>query len=107
MLFTDPPYFAAIPYADLSNFFYVWERPFFAKLYHDLFSAPEIEQEREVIVTDANAGPGGIKKDEHFFRKEMTQSLTRAREVLTPTGIGVIVFADTRTSSWDVPIRPL
>jgi putative DNA methylase len=101
VLFTDPPYFAAIPYADLSNFFYVWERPFFAKLYPDLFSAPEIVQEREVIVTDANVGIEGTKKDEHFFRREMTHSLKRAREVLMPTGIGVIVFADTRTSSWE------
>ncbi len=101
LLFTDPPYFAAIPYSDLANFFYVWERPFFSEIYPDLFRAPEIEQEREVIVTDANVGPGGIKKDEHFFRREMTLSLTRAREVLTGSGIGVVVFADTKTSSWE------
>ena len=101
VLFTDPPYFAAIPYSDLANFFYVWERTFFASLYPDLFRSEEIEQEREVIVTDANTGPGGVKKDEHFFRREMTRSLTRAREVLTPSGIGVIVFADSRTSSWE------
>ena len=101
LLFTDPPYFAAIPYSDLANFFYVWERPFFINLYPDLFRAPEIEQEREVIVTDANIGPGGIKKDEHFFRKEMARSLMRAREILMPSGIGVVVFADTKTSSWE------
>lgn len=101
LLFTDPPYFAAIPYSDLANFFYVLERPFFAELYPDLFHAPEIDQEREVIVTDANLGPAGIKKDEHFFRKEMTRCLTRAREILTASGIGVVVFADTKTSSWE------
>jgi len=31
----------------------------------------------------------------------MTQSLRRAREILTPSGIGVVVFADTKTSSWE------
>lgn len=101
VVFTDPPYFAAIPYADLSNFFYVWERPFFVELYPESFQSLEIEQEREVIVTDANVGPGEVKKDEHFFRREMTLALTRAREVLAPNGIGVIVFADSRTSSWE------
>jgi adenine-specific DNA methylase len=101
VVFTDPPYFAAIPYADLANFFYVWERPFFADLYPELFQSSEIEQEREVIVTEANVGPGGVRKDEHFFRREMTLALTRAREVLAPNGIGVIVFADSRTSSWE------
>jgi len=93
--FHDPPYFARFPYSDLANFFYVWEGRF-REIYPDLFSAPEIEQEREVIVTDANVGPGGIKKDEHFFRREMTESLTRAREVLTASGIGVVVFAEPR-----------
>lgn len=101
VVFTDPPYFAAIPYADLANFFYIWERPFFMKLYPELFQNPEIDQEREVIVTDANEGPGGVKKDEHFFRREMTLALKRAREVLAPNGIGVVVFADSRTSSWE------
>jgi adenine-specific DNA methylase len=101
VVFTDPPYFAAIPYADLANFFYVWERPFFVELYPETFQSPEIEQQREVIVTDANVGPGGVKKDERFFRREMTLALTRAREVLAPNGIGVIVFADSKTSSWE------
>src|SRR5882762_5213482 len=35
---TDPPYFAAIPYADLSNVFYVWERDVFKSLSPDLHS---------------------------------------------------------------------
>jgi adenine-specific DNA methylase len=30
-LLTDPPYFAAIPYADLSDVFFVWERDFYKK----------------------------------------------------------------------------
>jgi adenine-specific DNA methylase len=101
MLFTDPPYFAAIPYSDLANFFYVWEREIFEGLYPELFSAPEIDQTLEAIVTNANKGPNGCIKDEHFFREQMTASLRRAREIVKPNGIGVVVFADTRTASWE------
>jgi putative DNA methylase len=101
VLFTDPPYFAAIPYADLANFFYVWERLFFSKLYPEMFKTKLIDQREEVIVTDANKGMNDEKKDEQYFRREMTRSLTRAREILEPEGIAVVVFADTRTSSWE------
>lgn len=101
LLFTDPPYFAAIPYTDLSDFFYVWQRRVFAHLYPDLFDRQTVDQEREVIVTDANLGPGGIRKDEHFFRTEMTMALKRAREIVAPNGLGIVVFADSRTESWE------
>ena len=101
LLFTDPPYFAAIPYGDLAGFFYVWERQFFVHLYPGLFAEPLIDQTQETIVTEANPGPNGVRKDEHFFREQMTLALTRAREIVAPTGLGVIVFADTRTASWE------
>ena len=38
LLATDPPYFAAIPYADLSNVFYVWERELLKRLYPDMYA---------------------------------------------------------------------
>ena len=101
LLFTDPPYFAAIPYADLSNFFYVWQRRIFAEVYPELFAAQSVDQTREVIVTDANPGPGGIKKDDQFFQEQMTLALRRAREIVVPGGLGIIVFADSRTESWE------
>ena len=100
-LVTDPPYFAAIPYSDLANFFYVWLRKIFVTIYPSLFAKPLIDQSNEIIVTNANAGPNGEVKDQTFFEREMTASLDKARKVLMPSGIGVIVFADTKTESWE------
>ena len=101
MVFTDPPYFAAIPYSDLANFFYVWERIVFEDLFQGMFSRSMIDQTEETIVTDANIGMGGSRKDDLFFRSEMTLSLERARRLLLPDGIGAVVFADTKTASWE------
>lgn len=48
MLATDPPYFAQIGYADLSDFFYMWLRPSLREAHPDLFrtiatpKAPEL-----------------------------------------------------------------
>src|ERR1039458_5759607 len=53
-LITDPPYFAAIPYGDLSNVFFVWERAFYQKSFPELFNPGLVRQEDEIIVTNAN-----------------------------------------------------
>lgn len=100
-LFTDPPYFAAIPYTDLSNVFYVWERTLLQLCYPEMFRAGLIDQSREVIVTNANSGPNGETKSAEFFQREMTKALNSARRSLSPSGIGVIVFADSSTDSWE------
>lgn len=101
VLFTDPPYFAAIPYSDLSNVFFVWERELLSTLQPDLYSAGLVQQEREIIVTEANVGPAGARKSPDFFRGEMTKALTAARAAVRPDGIGVVVFADSTTDAWE------
>ena len=101
VLFTDPPYFAAIPYSDLSNVFFVWEREALKEIHPDLYAGGLVRQEREIIVTDANAGPNGTKKNREFFYREMTKSLEAARKAVKPDGIGVVVFADSTTDAWE------
>jgi hypothetical protein len=100
-LFTDPPYFAAIPYSDLSNVFFVWERDAWKEIQPDLYKEGLVEQDREIIVTDANQGPNGAKKDREFFHREMTQALEAARRAVKANGIAVIVFADSTTDAWE------
>ena len=36
-VFTDPPYYNSVPYADLSDFFYVWLKRTVGDLYPELF----------------------------------------------------------------------
>ena len=39
-IITDPPYYDAVPYADLSDFFYVWLKRSVGFLYPELFRTP-------------------------------------------------------------------
>jgi putative DNA methylase len=100
-LITDPPYFAAIPYADLSNVFYVWEREFYRKVFPDLFNEGLVNQQDEIIVTNANRSQEGAIKDGAFYKDEMVKALSAARNIVAPNGIGVVVFADSSTTSWE------
>jgi putative DNA methylase len=106
-LITDPPYFAAIPYSDLSNVFYVWEREFIKKLHPGLYNNGLINQQDEIIVTNANYGRDGKSKTSDFFEKEMKIALDVARRVVMASGIGVIVFADSSTDSWEAVLKAI
>jgi hypothetical protein len=101
LLATDPPYFAAIPYTDLSNVFYVWERELMRRLYPDMYTNGLINQTREIIVTNANPGLDNEVKTPDFFAREMSLALSSARKALAPNGVAVVFFADSTTSSWE------
>ncbi len=104
---TDPPYFASIPYADLSDVFYVFERDFLRRHHADLFTGSLTEKDSEIIVTDANPARGGDRKTPSFYEREMTSALGAARSTLRAAGIGVVVFADARTESWEAILGAL
>ena len=46
---TDPPYYDNVPYADLSDFFYIWLRKCLGRIYPDLLSTILVPKERELI----------------------------------------------------------
>lgn len=100
-LATDPPYYAAIPYSDLSDFFYVWLRRGLGSVFPELFQTNLTEKLDELIVTNAQLGPGARQKDDSFFREGMTRAFSVARETTAPAGVAIIIYADSSTSSWE------
>jgi putative DNA methylase len=100
-LITDPPYFAAIPYGDLSDFFYVWLRRGLGHIFSDIFANQITDKTDELIVTNAQCGRDGQIKDDAFFRGGMTAALRSARQVVMPGGIGVVVYAEGTTAGWE------
>ena len=102
---TDPPYFAAIPYADLSDVFYVWLRRGLRGRDAAYFRDQLVEKSRELIVTNSAVGPKGEIKDEEFFASGMARALSRARDMTKPSGIACIVFADSSTTAWEAMLR--
>jgi putative DNA methylase len=53
---TDPPYYDNVPYADLSDFFYVWLRRCLGRLYPELFSTILVPKAQELIAEPARQG---------------------------------------------------
>lgn len=95
LLITDPPYYDAIPYADLSDFFYVWLRRMVGDDHPGLFGSATVSRDEECIVNRV-AG-----KDSAYYRRVMTQALAEARRVTRPDGVGVVIFAHKSTTGWE------
>lgn len=98
---TDPPYFAAIPYADLSDFFYVWLKRALHSDYPDLFKSDLTDKGKELIVTNAQVSETGKPKNEDYFRDGMTLALQNARLATMPDSIGVVIYAEATAVGWE------
>ena len=102
--FTDPPYYDAIPYADLSDFFLVWlKRSLPANpLLVDPFDPDNAlsPKSREAIQDDVHRVDGKAK-DKQWFEQRMAAAFAEGRRVLETTGIGAVVFAHKTTEGWE------
>lgn len=98
---TDPPYYDAVPYADLSDYFYVWLRRSVpaggsAGLLEEL-----TPKDDECIVDEVKG------KDRAYFETCMQQAMAEGRRVLQPSGIGIVVFAHKSTSGWETQLQAM
>jgi hypothetical protein len=103
--FTDPPYYFAVPYADLSDFFFVWLRRCLAEdsNIRDPFDpsnplTPKARELCEMLHWDSVRYP---EKDKAFFEHGMAKAFTTSRRVLKDDGIGAVVFAHKTTEGWE------
>jgi len=102
--FTDPPYYDAVPYADLSDFFLVWLRRSLPghPLLRDPFdpSNPLSPKSAEAVQDETKQANGGAK-DRAWFEETMAQAFAEGRRVLSDDGIGSVVFAHKTTEGWE------
>jgi len=89
---TDPPYYDAIPYAFLSDYFYVWLRRTLVDDHPDLFDGVAVPKDEEVVV-DHPHELSNSTYDIAFYERELTKAFREGCRVLQPGGVGTIVFA--------------
>ncbi len=103
---TDPPYYHAISYATLSDFFYTWLRRMLSSAYPELFRLIETQKHNEIIV-DLPHALNTAQKDITFYENELCKAFSEGRRILRPDGIGTIVFASKTTASWEAILKAL
>jgi adenine-specific DNA methylase len=102
--FTDPPYYDAIPYSDLSDFFFTWLKRTLnghALLCDPFDSANPLTPKDQEAVQDGARTVNGHPKDRAFFEERMASAFREGRRVLSPDGAGCVVFAHKTTEGWE------
>ncbi|MCL6508077.1 MAG: hypothetical protein K6T59_13735, partial [Bryobacteraceae bacterium] len=102
--FTDPPYYDAVPYADLSDFFLVWLKRALPRhpLLRDPFDpANSLTPKLREAVQDETKRDDGRPKDRSWFEEKMAQAFAEGRRVLREDGVGSVVFAHKTTEGWE------
>ena len=69
---TDPPYYDNIGYADLSDFFYVWQRRSLRPIWPELYRRVSVPKDEELVATPHRHG--GKEAAEGFFLDGMVQA---------------------------------
>jgi len=101
--FTDPPYYDAIPYADLSDFFLVWLKRTMPghRLLRDPFDpANALSPKERETVQDETRKVNGQPKNSEWFENAMARAFAEGRRVLSEDGIGSVVFAHESPKGW-------
>lgn len=100
LFFTDPPYYDAVPYADLSDFFIVWLKRTLGDTFNQLEGGVSPKSE-ECIVDPVRS------KDKKYFEHTMYNASKEGRRLARFDGIGVIVFAHKSTSGWEAQLQAM
>jgi putative DNA methylase len=98
---TDPPYYDAVPYADLSDFFNVWLKRSLPEKLNSSFQAQLSPKDDECIVDEVKG------KDRAYFEQTIATAMTEGRRILALHGIGVVVFAHKSTAGWEAQLQAM
>jgi putative DNA methylase len=112
---TDPPYYDAIPYSDLMDFFYLWLRRSVQGLSAEVDEAfaasvgPKWDHEAGdgELIDDASRFGGDKSASKKNFEDGMAAVFRRCHSALTPRGILVIVFANKNPDAWETLVGAL
>ena len=94
---TDPPYYDNVPYADLSDFFYVWMRRSLRPILPDLFATLAVPKVEE-LVAFAYRHDGRLGA-ETFFLEGMTHAMHRIAKQAHPAFPVSIYYAFKQSES--------
>lgn len=94
---TDPPYYDAIAYADISDFFYIWLQKTLGKLYPMVFATPMTPKSDECTALKHHHNDSE-NEAKLFFEKKLT-SIFSAIETQT-TDVVSVMYAHQSTEAW-------
>jgi len=107
---TDPPYYSTIQYAELSDFFYVWQKRTLGDIFPDLFFNELTDKDREAVANPSrfrNMGENPEKLANQDYEAKMALAFGEYYRVLRPDGVMTVQFNHKDSGAWDVLAKSL
>jgi adenine-specific DNA methylase len=101
----DPPYYNNVQYAELSDYFYVWQKRTLGDLYPDLFRRRLTNKTDEAVANPARDGSTSRAAQE--YERLMGEIFAECRRVLKDDGILTIMFTHKAHEAWEALMRSL
>ena len=114
-ILTDPPYYDAIGYSDLMDFFYVWLRRSTHGLSAEVESVfsdalgPKWDHDTGdgELIDDASRFGGDKKRSKQNYEDGMARAFRSCHTALRPDGRLVVVFANKQPDAWETLVAAL
>ncbi len=103
---TDPPYFDAIAYGDLSDYFYIWLKRVLADEMPEVFATPLTPKAEEATALKHRFAGNGAEANAHF-REKLADGLRTAGRSLDDGGVVSVMFAHQSTEAWTALIEAI
>jgi adenine-specific DNA methylase len=100
----DPPYYDNVMYAELSDFFYVWEKRTLGRVLPGFFTGELSDKENEAVANPARFEAMGKRRRELAtldYEAKMTAIFAESRRVLADDGVLSVMFTHKRAEAWD------
>lgn len=109
LVFTDPPYYDAIPYSDLMDFFYIWLRrtiadvgPEFTVNFTNPLSPKWDDKARDgELIDDSSRHAGNNQASKSTYEDGMFRAFSAAYNHTSPNGHLIVVFANKKPDAWE------
>ena len=100
----DPPYYDNVMYAELADYFYVWEKRTIGVVYPALFPDELCDKKNEAVANPARFADAGKRRKELAdadYEAKMTAIFAECFRVLRDDGVLTVMFTHKRAEAWD------
>ncbi|WP_072619185.1 DUF1156 domain-containing protein [Spirulina major] len=107
---TDPPYYATIQYAELSDFFYVWQKRILGDVFPDLYLTDLTDKDREAVANPSRFRGMGDSPEQlanQDYEAKMEMAFSEYHRVLKENGVMTVQFNHKDSGAWDVLAQSL
>ena len=114
-IITDPPYYDAIPYSDLMDFFHIWLRrlahngptDFQTSFTSQLGPKWDTDARDGELIDDASRFDGDPARSKQNYEDGMARAFQACHNALQPDGRLVVVFANKQPDAWETLVAAL